>query len=568
MATKKQPNFLIIVADDLGFSDTGPFGSEIETPALDRLAKEGVRLTNFHTASACSPTRSMLFSGTDHHIAGLGQMAEHMGNRELFKGKPGYEGYLNFRVAALSEILQDAGYLTVMSGKWHLGAAKEHAPCSRGFDKGFVYLPGSGNHYNFEPQFKEGEPRPSLAVADPKTFWMRDGEYLDRRTDLPEDFYSTKTFTDELLSYLRSRTSEEKAKPFFSYLAFTAPHWPLQAPREVIEKYRGVYDDGPSALRQKRLARLVELGLVPKDVEPAPPVGLLDPDWDAMSPEQRAVSARKMETFAAMVDVVDQNIRRVVDYLEVSGELDDTFVLFMSDNGAEGTLLEALPMLGGATSLGALIEKHYDNALPNIGNRDSFTWYGASWACASMAPSRGFKTWITEGGIRCPCLVRFPPLVTTAARGSHTNTFTTVMDVVPTILDLAGVAHPHPSAFRGREVVPVRGRSWVPHLGYAGDLACAPSVHDENTAVTGWELFGLRAIREGRWKAVYMTPPRGNEQWELYDVEADPGELHDKASEQPELLARLIQHWNVYYNEVGMFDPDVTFHVVKDRRIT
>ncbi|TPX09885.1 uncharacterized protein E0L32_008907 [Thyridium curvatum] len=565
MSATKRPNFLVIVADDLGFSDTGPFGSEIKTPALDRIAKEGVRLTNFHTASACSPTRSMLFSGSDNHIAGLGQMAEHMGNRELFKDKPGYEGYLNFRVAALSEILQDAGYLTMMSGKWHLGAAKEHAPCSRGFDKGFVYLPGSGNHYNYEPQFKEGQPRPSLAVADPKTFWMRDGVYLDRRTELPEDFYSTKTFTDELINYLNTRTDEEKEKPFFSYLAYTAPHWPLHAPKEVIEKYKGVYDDGPAALRKKRLERMIELGLVPKDVEPAPMVGLLDPEWETMTAEERALSARKMETFAAMVDVVDQNIQRVLDALEASGELDNTFIVFMSDNGAEGTLLEALPMLGGATSLGALIETHYNNELANIGNRDSFTWYGASWACASMAPSRGFKTWITEGGIRCPCLVRFPPVVAGAARGTHTNTFTTVMDVLPTFLELAGVAHPAPS-FRGREVVPVRGKSWVGHLRGA-DYAASPAVHDEDTAVTGWELFGLRAIREGKWKAIYMTPPRGNEQWELYDMEADPGEIHDRAGEEPEVLERLVQHWNVYYNEVGMFDPDVTFHVVKDKRV-
>ncbi|OTA68011.1 arylsulfatase [Hypoxylon sp. EC38] len=562
--TSKKPNFLIIVADDLGFSDTGPFGSEIKTPALDSIAKDGVQLTNFHTASACSPTRSMLFSGTDNHIAGLGQMAEHMGNRELFKGKPGYEGYLNFRVAALSEILQDAGYLTLMSGKWHLGAAKEHAPCSRGFDKGFVYLPGSGNHYNYEPQFKEGEPRPSLAVADPNTFWMRDGTYLNRWTELPKDFYSTKTFTDELLNYFETRTPQEKEQPFFSYLAFTAPHWPLHAPEEIRDLYKGMYDDGPESLKRKRLARLIELGLIPKDVEPAPMVGLLDPEWETMTPEARASSARKMETFAAMVHVVDQNIQRVLDYLCSTGELDNTFIVFMSDNGAEGTLLEALPMLNGATSMGALIEKHYNNTLENIGNKDSFTWYGASWACASMAPSRGFKTWITEGGIRCPCLVRYPPLTKSKdLEGSHTNAFTTVMDLVPTILDLAGASHPYPNQFRGREIVPVRGKSWVSHL--SGQTK---EVHDGETAITGWELFGLRAIRQGKWKAIYMTPPRGRDTWELYDMNADPGEIHDLAEKEPEVLARLVQHWNVYYSETGMFDPDVTFHVVKDKRIT
>lgn len=229
----------------------------------------------------------------------------------------------------------------------HFGAAKEHAPCSRGFDKGFVYLPGSGNHYSYKPQFKEGEPRPSLAVADPNTFWMRDGTYLNRWTKLPDNFYSTKTFTDKLLNYFETRTPEEKEKPFFSYLAFTAPHWPLHAPKEIIDLYKGMYDDGPAGLRQRRLARLIELGLVPADVEPAPTVGLLDPEWETMSAEERAVSAREMETFAAMVHVVDQHIQRVLDYLRDSGELDNTFILFISDNGAEGTLLEALPMLNG-----------------------------------------------------------------------------------------------------------------------------------------------------------------------------------------------------------------------------
>ncbi|KAJ2984955.1 hypothetical protein NUW58_g5794 [Xylaria curta] len=393
---------------------------------------------------------------------------------------------------------------------------------------------------------------------------MRDGVYLNRRTELPKDFYSTKTFTDKLLKYLDNRSPQEKDKPFFSYLAYPVPHWPLHAPREVIEKYEGIYNDGPEALRQKRLARLIELGLVSKDVQPAPMVGLVDREWDQMTPEERAISARKMETFAAMVDVVDQNIQRVLDYLSSTGELDNTFILFMSDNGAEGTLLEALPMLNGATSLGALLEKHYDNQLSNIGNKDSFTWYGASWACASMAPSRGFKTWITEGGIRCPCLVRYPPLQ--AVGGSHTNSFTTVMDIVPTILDLAGAKHPHPQ-FRGRDVVPVRGKSWVSHLSHPNP-GTGQHVHDENTSVTGWELFGLRAIRQGKWKAIFMTPPRGNEEWELYDMDNDPGEIDNKAAVEPEILKRLVQHWNVYYNEVRMFDPDVTFHVVNDTRFT
>ncbi|KAM0327109.1 hypothetical protein ACHAQA_006237 [Verticillium albo-atrum] len=545
----KRPNFLVIVADDLGYSDIGCFGSEIKTPALDRLAETGVRLTNFHTASACSPTRSMLFSGTDNHIAGLGQMTEHMArNLDAYKGRPGYEGYLNFRVAAMSEILQDAGYHTIMSGKWHLGLSRETSPSARGFDKSYVFLSGCGNHYNYEPQLDD----PSHGLFTPMNsgkFWMKDAEFLDRTKDIPDDFYSTTTFSDKMIDYLESR--EDKDQPFFAYLPFTAPHWPLQAPREVIDKYKGLYDEGPAVLRSKRLERLIKLGLISKDIEPAPMTVEL---WDKMSPIERAESARKMEVYAAMVELVDVNIGRVVDHLEASGELDNTFILFMSDNGAEGAMLEALPLMGSVGAVTKILDKYYNNSLQNMGMADSFVWYGAEWACASMAPSRGFKTYITEGGIRCPCLIRYPAF---AKSGSNTDSFATVMDILPTVLDLAGVPLPG-KVFRGREVVPVRGSSWAPHL-----YDQAPAFHDEEKEITGWELFGLRAIREGPWKALYMSAPRGKDRWELYNMTRDPGEMNDLAEVEPGVLARLVEHWEVYYAETGMFDPGHEFPITK-----
>ncbi|EEY17090.1 arylsulfatase [Verticillium alfalfae VaMs.102] len=545
----KRPNFLIIIADDLGYSDIGCFGSEIKTPALNSLARTGIQLTNFHTASACSPTRSMLFSGTDSHIAGLGQMSEYMNQApQPYTGRPGYEGYLNFRVAALSEILQDNGYHTIMSGKWHLGLSKETSPAARGFDNSFVFLSGCGNHYNYEPQLDN----PSHALVTPMNagkFWLQDTDFLDRTKDIPEDFYSTTTFTDRLIGYLDER--EDSAQPFFAYLPFTAPHWPLQAPRETIDKYKGLYDEGPAVLRRKRLDKLVELGLVSKDVEPAQMTVEL---WDTMSPTERAESARKMEIYAAMVDLIDVNIGRVVDHLEATGELDNTFVLFMSDNGAEGAMLEALPLMGGAGTFQTIIDKYYDNSLKNMGMANSFVWYGAEWACASMAPSRGFKTYITEGGIRCPCLVRYPAF---AKSGTNTDSFATVMDILPTILELAAIPLPG-KVFRGRQVVTVRGASWAPHLDNH-----TPSFHDEENQITGWELFGLRAIRQGPWKALYMTAPRGKDRWELYNLNNDPGEVHDLASTEPDILARLIEHWEVYYAETGMFDPGVEFKITK-----
>lgn len=375
---------------------------------------------------------------------------------------------------------------------------------------------------------------------------MRDDKFLDRKKDIPRDFYSTRTFSDQMVSFLKERTDAEKEKPFFAYLAYTAPHWPLQAPQETIKKYHGKYDAGPEALRAQRLAQLKARGLVPADVEPAPMLGQMLKEWSDMSAAEQADSARRMETYAAMVDLLDAHLASVIQHLDATGELDNTFVLFMSDNGAEGKLLEALPVMAGVP-LVEVVRKFYDNSLDNIGNADSFVWYGPRWAAAATAPSRGFKAWTTEGGIRCPCVVRYPPL--TAAAGAITHEFATVMDILPTVLDLAGIPHPGTS-FRGREVVAPRGKSWVPYL--KGEAA---AVHPEGQDVTGWELFGQRAIRKGKWKAVFIPAPLGKEEWELYNIDEDPGENHDLAEQKPEVLVQLLEEWEKYYTETGMFDP-------------
>lgn len=551
-ASRRRPNFLIVVADDLGFSDTQPYGGEIATPALNRLAVEGLTMTGFHTASACSPTRAMLLSGTDNHIAGIGQMAEYMKRSPgVFTGRPGYEGYLNFRVAALSEILQDAGYLTVMSGKWHLGLEKEQAPCARGFTKNYSFLAGAGNHFNYEPQLDETDDTPRLPVMTGQNLWMEGSNFLDHRTDLPKDFYSTTTFTDKFLQYLQERRSKDgqNVAPFFGYLAYTAPHWPLQAPREVMDKYAGLYNDGPEALRLRRLQGLIDRGLVPADVKASPMVGEMPKEWDDMDEAERANSTRRMEAYAAMVDLVDQNFQRVIDYLESTGELDNTFILFMSDNGAEGTLLEALPIMRQSPYV--VIQKYYNNSTENIGKRDSFVWYGPRWACAATAPNRGMKTWTTEGGIRCPCIIRYPPLA--RCSGSISHEFCTVMDIMPTVLELAGVPHPG-QRFRDRDVVLPRGLSWVSYLQTTEDNA---KIHtDEDNYVCGWELFGRRAIRKGNWKAVYIPAPLGTDEWELYNVETDQGETENLAKERPEILNDLLLDYDTYIQETGMYNPD------------
>jgi len=520
----RRPNFLVIVADDLGFSDIGAFGAEIETPHLDALARAGLRLTDFHSAPACSPTRSMLLTGTDHHIAGIGTMAEAM--LPELQGLPGYEGHLNDRVVTVQELLRDAGYTTLLSGKWHLGLTLETSPHARGFERSFALLPGAANHYRFDP-----EREVTLGIG--QTLYTEDDRFVDR---LPADFYSSDYFATRLIEFLDER--ENREKPFFAYLAFSAPHWPLQAPDEVIAKYKGLYDDGPEALRQRRLKRVKELGLVPKDAVPHPVVAG-DRAWEALSAEEQARSARKMEVYAAMVDRLDWNVGRVVDHLRASGELDNTVVIFLSDNGAEGALLEAIPVFG--TALVSLIEQNYDNSLDNIGRGNSFVWYGPRWAQAATAPSRLYKTFTTEGGIRVVSFITWPQLARQQAIG---HAFTTAMDITPTILELAGVPHPG-TEYRGRTVEVPRGKSLVPYLQDITD-----DVHGPDEAI-GWELFGRRGIRRGDWKAVHLPAPEGPGQWQLYNLALDPGETEDLSARHPSELASLLGDWDAYAAETG-----------------
>jgi arylsulfatase A-like enzyme len=527
-----RPNFLVIVADDLGFSDIGAFGSEISTPNLDRLAYAGIRLTDFHSAPACSPTRSMLLTGTDHHIAGIGTMLEV--TPPGFQGPPGYEGYLNDRVVALPELLRDAGYLTLMAGKWHLGNTIDRAPWARGFDRSFALLPAGASHYaNVPGDFLSAMSR-----------YTEDDQFVT----VDDDFYSSDFYADTLLRYFRERTDDDQ--PFFAYLPFQAPHWPLQAPAETIAKYRGRYDDGPDALRETRLAALKRLGLCPPDVVAHPVVADGEPEWSDLTAEEQALSARTMEVYAAMVDRMDYNIGKVVDYLTETGELDNTVVIFLSDNGAEGAIVEAMPILGGL--IAAEIEKHWDNSLDNAGAANSFIWYGPRWAQAATAPSRLHKAFTTEGGIRVVGLVSWPGF---DRRQQIGTAFSTVMDIAPTVLELAGVAHPG-TEYRGREVAPIRGRSLLPYL--SGD---AESVHDEATA-TGWELFGRRAIRQGDWKAIHLPEPYGPGAWQLYDLSADPGEIDDLAASHPDKLAELLVLWDRYVEDTGvLLDPVSLFEI-------
>ncbi|OQU94697.1 Fungal specific transcription factor domain-containing protein [Cladophialophora immunda] len=561
-AHQKRPNFLVIVADDLGFSDVGCFGGEISTPNVDRLGKLGVRFTSFYAAAACSPTRAMILTGTDHHIAGLGNLLEWTNNAPQTaedakygpkpqRGVPGYEGYLNSRVVTLPEVLRDNGYHTIMSGKWHLGLTPERSPKARGFTRSFAHLPGCSNHFGWQPEYEKSHPIPTAIENSTIALHSEDGVYL---SSLPNDWYSSNGYGDKMLEYLRewnekirpssTQDHSQSDTPFFAYYPFTAPHWPLQAPKEYVDHYRGVYESGPEVLRQQRLKRLIELGMIKKDVAPHPVVAPAVKGWEDMTPYEQQMSSRAMEAYAGMVECLDHNIGRVVEYLESIDELDNTFILFCSDNGAEGAAMEAAAITG--KSLQEHLKNHYHNDLENIGNFDSFVWYGPLWAQAATAPSRLYKGYTTEGGVRVPCVIKYPRAWSREARVNQiSDTFATVMDIAPTILDLAGIQHPAPE-YMGRQVVPMRGQSMVQWFESQHER-----IHPEDF-IHGWEICGRGAIRQGKWKADFIPKPLGPEKWQLYDMEADPGETRDLAEEYPEKLADLLKFWETYVEEVGV----------------
>ncbi len=518
--TAKRPNILLIVVDDMGYSDIGPFGAEIRTPNLDALAKSGMIFTDFHTSASCSPTRSMLLSGTDNHIAGLGSMGELI--KPSQKGKPGYEGYLNHRVVSIATLLRDAGYFTCMSGKWHLGHEPQHDPSRRGFQKVFTMLQGGTSHFDDE--------------------WMMYPNYTPvyrengTRVHVPKGFYSSEFYTTKLISYLDSRPAH---RPFFGYLTFTAPHDPLHAPDEWIDKYKGKYDAGYDALAERRLKRLKELGFVAPGVNPFPRLQSI-PSWDKLTREQKKVEARKMEVYAAMIANVDHHLGRLFRHLKKTGEWENTLVIFFSDNGANGHEMNSYPHTDKEW-----VERNSDNRFENMGRQYSRIATGPAWAQASMTPYRMFKGLVSEGGIRSPLIMSGTGVAQT---GSRSDAFAHVMDVAATILDASKTPHPGTS-YKRRKIERLRGRSLLPVLSGKANV-----VHPEDTAVS-WELFGGRAVRKGDYKLLWLAEPYGTGEWQLYDLAKDPGELTDLSRRHTELRTELIDVWNRYSRETGVILP-------------
>ena len=504
-STDTRPNILLILADDLGYMDVGFFGGEIPTPNLDALALEGLRFANFHAAPSCAPTRAMLMSGTTSFEAGVRT----------------FDDSVRTDIAVLPERLRAAGYQTFMAGKWNLGVAPQDGPAARGFDASFALMKAGDNHLGA-----------SLFPGNPPEYegfstHLENGE----PAELPDGWYSSRLYADKLIEYLQVHARE--GQPWFGYLAFTAPHWPLQASEDWIDRYAGQYDEGYNALLESRYRRAGEMGIFPENLTIDGFAGRAEP-WAALTPEWRAIRARSMEIYAAMVENMDMHVGRVIDFLRNSGQLENTVILFASDNGAAGEDHTITP--------GTLPRTDTDNSLANMGREGSFTVNGPGWGEAATAPYRGLKGSLYSGGTLVPTFIRHGEV---AAGGGIDRTFLTYMDILPTLLEIAGQSAPGTN-FQGREVLPVRGRSfWGLVTGRAS------TVLDASDTVP-WMTRRRGALVRWPMKVVADSNPLDEHtQWDLFDLEADPGERTDLSAEYPDLAAELSELWLEYAREAS-----------------
>ena len=524
-----RPNILLIVADDLGFSDLGAYGGEIHTPNIDQLAASGVQFTNFHVAATCSPTRSMLMTGVTNHLVGMGNMKEIMADNQ--KGQPGYETWLNDSVVTLPTLLQDAGYNTYMAGKWHLGDRPQSQPVARGFTRSFALMESGADNWEAKHYLPGGS-----------ATWIEDGKPVD----LPEGFYSSFTYADKLIDYIDSGRTD--GKPFFGYLAFQAVHAPHQVPEDYIQRYADIYDQGWDAIRQQRYQRQLASGLLPDTGENA----VTDDwgtfyarrhiDWASLSDEEKAYRARQMAVFAGMAEAMDTSVGKVLSYLKDTGQYDNTLILFMSDNGGESTVLREVAPL--------FYRLRYDTDIDALGAPGSYSEYGPGWAYASNTPFYSYKGSPFSGGMRVPLIVSQPGRV---AAGTRTNSFGYVTDITPTLLDIAGVTPPG-ERYRGRPVHPIMGESMRALLEGRQE-----QVHDASRT-TVYELAGGIAVWRGNYKLVTSStnaiPARIGPQ--LFDTANDPLERHNLAQQHPEIVSELYQAYRDYVERYRVIEvpPD------------
>jgi arylsulfatase A-like enzyme len=530
----KHPNIILIMSDDMGFSDLGCYGGENDTPHLDSLAAGGLRFTQFYNAARCCPTRAALLTGLYPHQAGVGHMVDD-------RGLDAYRGDLSNHCVTIAEALRPAGYRSYMSGKWHVtrhigkNGPKHNWPLQRGFEKFYGTIIGAGSFY------------------DPTTL-CRDNTYITPVNDReykPETYYYTDAISDNAVRYIQQHQVESPHKPFFIYVAYTAPHWPMHALEKDIAKYKGKYDKGYAHYRRQRFERLKELGLIRKDWDLSPQPG----DWERV--EHKDWEARCMEVYAAMIDSMDQGIGRIVAELKKQGVLDDTLILFLHDNGgcAEEFIGRAVDTnerwISGVKDLSPMGP---DELQPKIwppmktrdgrpvrggptvmpGPADTYIPYGRNWANVSNTPFREYKHWVHEGGIATPLICHWPAGI--QAQGKLCHDAGHLIDIMATCVEVAGATYP--TERTGHAVQPMEGISLTP--AFRGEPL------DERAIF--WEHQGNRAVRKGKWKLVSKHPGG----WELYDMEYDRTEMYDVASKNPEKVQELKTLWEDWAARCGV----------------
>lgn len=526
----ERPNIILIMGDDMGYSDLGCFGSEINTPNLDKLASNGLRFTQFYNAARCCPTRASLLTGLSPQQAGIGHMVNNRGT-EAFRGD------LSNKAVTIAEVLKGAGYSTYMSGKWHVtpypaedkqNPSKHNWPRQRGFDKFFGMISGAGSHY------------------DPRSL-VHDNEFI-----APEEgFYTTTAFTDYAMKCIEKHQGDE---PFFLYVSYTAPHWPLQAPQEVIHKYKGTYDNGWDELRLKRAQKMREMGLIKSEWGMTPRDSNV-PEWSDQI-KDREWEVANMEVYAAMVDYMDQGIGRIINVLKSKDELDNTLIFFLQDNGACAEELQwiaqrqvpqsaQVPMNEGELQTKMIPIKTREgkpiklmrNVMP--GPPESYTAYGLPWANASNTPFREYKHWVHEGGISTPLIVHWPKGL--KSQNEFRDEPAHLIDIMATCVDVAGASYP--ATFKDQTIIPMEG------------VSLAPAFDDQalDRKALFWEHEGNRAVRMGKWKLVSKADDNsfiwdktteldlGN--WELYDMDKDRTEMNDISGDKTELVLEMADMW-------------------------
>ncbi|MCH7822795.1 MAG: sulfatase-like hydrolase/transferase [Proteobacteria bacterium] len=508
-----RPNILLLVADDLGYADLGIYGSDIETPNIDALAAQGMLFTQFHTAPSCAPTRAMLLSGNNNHVAGMARQGQ-IGLLDF--AIRGYESSLSDRIVPFPRLLQDAGYHTYTVGKWHLGLELETSPHSAGFDRAFNLLDGAGTHFDAVGFFAGG------------STYRQDADLVE----YPVGRYSTDLYTDRLIEFIDA--NKDDGIPFFAFVAYTSPHWPLQVPDEYLDLYAGNYDDGYDALRERRFESLQEAGIIPLSSQLPPRNDAITP-WEDLTSDEHRRESRKMELYAAMVDNLDDHVGRLLDYLKSNHLYDNTLIVFMSDNGAAG---EDFYNRGDYSEY---VQANFDNAYEKMGTAESFVSYDEEWAEAGSAPFQRHKGYTREGGIVAPMIIAGPGVV---ARGVIDSTYLTVMDLAPTFLEIAGAKYPDDGSVR-----PMLGESITKFLEGHADI-----VHADDYVTTLYHA-GRAYLRQGTWKISNLERPFDEADFELFDLSTDPGEAVNLADDEPEKLAELIELWREERKSLGIILP-------------